>query len=98
MTFNIMTIALPKIIDERIGASVPLVAIGSIATGVFIFGALTQLLMGRLIDRFSLTTLFVLLTPLQPIGLRACRSDHGLADACRIGDRARRQLRPGRAQ
>jgi MFS family permease len=69
MTFNIITIALPKIIDERIGAAVPLVAIGSIATGVFIFGALTQLLMGRLIDRFSLTSLFMMLTPLQPLGL-----------------------------
>ncbi|MEA2856394.1 MAG: hypothetical protein QOH98_715 [Methylobacteriaceae bacterium] len=69
MTFNIMTIALPKIIDERIGAAVPLVAIGSIATGVFIFGALTQLVMGRLIDRFSLTSLFIILTPLQPLGL-----------------------------
>jgi MFS family permease len=69
MTFNIMTIALPKIIDERIGAAVPLVAIGSIATGVFIFGALTQLLMGRLIERFSLTSLFIVLTPLQPLGL-----------------------------
>jgi MFS family permease len=69
MTFNVMTIALPKIIDERIGTVVPLVAIGSIATGVFIFGALTQLLMGRLIDRFSLTGLFVTLTPLQPVGL-----------------------------
>jgi MFS family permease len=69
MTFNIMTIALPKIVDERIGAGVPLVAIGSIATGVFIFGALTQLLMGRLIERFSLTSLFIMLTPLQPIGL-----------------------------
>jgi MFS family permease len=69
MTFNIMTIALPKIVDERFGATIPLVAIGSIATGVFIFGALTQLLMGRLIDRFTLPQLFVALTPLQPIGL-----------------------------
>ncbi|MBV8850862.1 MAG: MFS transporter [Methylobacteriaceae bacterium] len=69
MTFNILTIAMPKVIDERLGAAVPLFMIGSIATGVFIFGALTQLVMGRLIDRFSLTTLFMLLTPFQPIGL-----------------------------
>jgi MFS family permease len=69
MTFNMMTIAMPKVIDERLGAAVPLVVIGSIATAVFIFGALTQLVMGRLIDRFPLTMLFMLLTPLQPIGL-----------------------------
>jgi MFS family permease len=78
MTFNIMTIALPKIIDERVGAAVPLIAIGSIATGVFIFGALTQLLMGRLIDRFSLTTLFLLLTPLQPLGMLLAALTTGL--------------------
>jgi MFS family permease len=59
MTFNITTIALPKIIDERAGASLPLVLIGSLATLVFAFGALMQLLRGRLVDRFTLPTIFV---------------------------------------
>ena len=69
MTFNITTIALPKIIDERAGASLPLVLIGSLATLVFVFGALTQLLMGRLVDRFTLPRIFVGLSILQPLGL-----------------------------
>jgi MFS family permease len=69
MTFNITTIALPKIIDERAGASLPLVLVGSLATLVFVFGALTQLLIGRLIDRFALPRIFVGLSILQPLGL-----------------------------
>ena len=69
MTFNITTIALPKIIDERAGAALPLVLTGSLATIVFIFGALTQLLMGRLVDRYRLPTIFAALSVLQPFGL-----------------------------
>ncbi|PVE21368.1 MFS transporter [Microvirga sp. KLBC 81] len=69
MTFNMTTIALPKIIDERAGSSLPLVLTGSLATVVFVFGALTQLLMGRLIDRLTLPRIFVGLSILQPLGL-----------------------------
>ncbi|KQO77216.1 MFS transporter [Methylobacterium sp. Leaf88] len=69
MTFNITTIALPKVVDERVGAGLPLFLIGSVATLVFAFGALTQLLMGRLIDRYSLPILFLGLSILQPLGL-----------------------------
>jgi MFS family permease len=69
MTFNITTIALPKIIDERAGATLPLVLTGSLATLVFVFGALTQLLMGRLVDRYTLPMIFVGLSILQPLGL-----------------------------
>ncbi len=69
MTFNITTIALPKIIDERVGAALPLVLTGSLATLVFVFGALTQLLIGQLVDRFTLARIFVGLSLLQPLGL-----------------------------
>jgi len=69
MTFNMTTIALPKIIDERVGTALPLVLTGSLATGVFIFGALTQLLMGRLVDRLALPRIFAGLSILQPLGL-----------------------------
>src|SRR6185437_16775442 len=34
LVFNVLTIALPKIVDEGIASTVPLVLIGSIATGV----------------------------------------------------------------
>jgi MFS family permease len=69
MTFNITTIALPKIIDEQLGLDLPMVVTGSLATGVFLFGALTQLLMGHLIDRYTLPIIFVGLSLLQPLGL-----------------------------
>jgi MFS family permease len=45
------------------------VVIGSLATLVFVFGALTQLLMGRLVDRYTLPRIFVGLSVLQPLGL-----------------------------
>ena len=69
ITFNITTIALPKIIDERLGLELPLMLIGSLATVVFVFGALMQLLMGRLVDRFTLPAIFIGLSLLQPLGL-----------------------------
>jgi MFS family permease len=79
MTFNITTIALPKIIDERAGATLPLVLTGSLATLVFVFGALTQLLMGRLVDRFTLPRIFVGLSILQPLGLGLAALTSGIA-------------------
>lgn len=69
MTFNITTIALPKVIDEGIGISLPLVLTGSLATAVFVGGALTQLAVGRLLDHYSLPAVFVGLAGLQPLGL-----------------------------
>lgn len=69
MTFNVTTITLPKVIDERLGLDLPLALTGSLATAVFVFGALTQLLMGRLVDRFTLPAIFVGLSLFQPLGL-----------------------------
>lgn len=69
MTFNVTTIALPKVLDERLGMALPLALTGSLATLVFVFGALTQLLMGRLVDRFALPAVFAGLALLQPVGL-----------------------------
>ncbi len=50
LVFNVLTIALPKLVDEGIATSVPLVLIGSIATAVLIGGALAQLAVGRLVE------------------------------------------------
>lgn len=69
ITFNVTTIALPKIIDERLGLTLPLLLTGSLATVVFVFGALTQLAVGRLIDRISLPAIFVGIVALAPLGL-----------------------------
>jgi MFS family permease len=69
MTFNLITIPIPKVIDERLGMNLPLAWVGSLATAIFLFGALTQLLIGRLVDRFTLPQVFVGLSLFQPIGL-----------------------------
>jgi len=69
MTFNMTTIALPKVVDERMGMTLPLVLIGTIATVVFLIGALTQVIVGRLIDGHSLLSIFLGLSTLQPAGL-----------------------------
>lgn len=68
LTFNTLTIALPKVIDERLGLTLPLWLTGSLATAVFTFGALTQLSVGRMIDRTPLPALFAIITLFQPIG------------------------------
>jgi MFS family permease len=78
MTFNVTTIALPKILDERLGLALPLALTGSLATLVFVLGALTQLLMGQLIDRFTLPTIFVGLALLQPLGLGLAAASTGV--------------------
>jgi MFS family permease len=69
LTFNMTTIAAPKAIDEKMLFALPLGLVGALATAVFAFGALTQLAVGRLIDRFSLPSIFVGLALLQPLGL-----------------------------
>jgi MFS family permease len=69
LTFNLVTIAMPKVVDERLGIALSLNAIGWLTTGIFLCGALTQILIGRLIDRADLMTVFVLLAGLQPVGL-----------------------------
>lgn len=62
--FNLLTIALPKIIDERLAENVPLVLAGSVATAVLICGAIAQLCVGRLVERFSPHVLFAAITAL----------------------------------
>ena len=66
--FNLLTIALPKIIDERLASHVPLVLVGSIATLVLICGAIAQLCVGRLVERFSAHMLFAVITAIGFVG------------------------------
>jgi MFS family permease len=82
MTFNVTTIALPKVIDERVGLALPLAMTGSLATAVFLFGAMTQLTIGRLVDRFSLPSIFVGLSVLQPVGLALAAVSTGVPLLC----------------
>jgi len=45
---NTALIALPKLVDERVGEGVSLIVVGWLASGVFLCGALPQLAMGHL--------------------------------------------------
>ncbi|MGD9845529.1 MAG: MFS transporter [Variibacter sp.] len=69
LVFNTISIALPKIVDERFGAGASLMAVGSLATAVFLCGALGQLAMGRLVERFPPHLLFAGVVVAQLIGI-----------------------------
>jgi predicted MFS family arabinose efflux permease len=69
LVFNTMTIALPKVIDERIGGSISLAAIGTIATGVFLCGAIAQFTMGRALERFPPHVVFAFTGLMQFLGV-----------------------------
>jgi predicted MFS family arabinose efflux permease len=69
LVFHIATVALPKIVDERLGQGVSLVEVGGIATLIFMCGALAQLAIGRLVERFPLHLLFAAVALLQLAGV-----------------------------
>jgi MFS family permease len=69
LVFNIVSVALPKIVDERLGADVPLLLVGGLATAVFMCGALAQIVVGRLVERFPLHILFAVIASLQFLGV-----------------------------
>lgn len=68
LVFNVLTIALPKMVDEGMTRDYSLVMIGSIATMVLICGAIAQLAIGRLVEKFSAPNLFVAVTAFGFIG------------------------------
>lgn len=69
LTFNTALIALPKLVDERIGEGVPLVVVGWLATGIFLCGAVAQLAVGRLIERTPPHLLFAAVATVQFAGV-----------------------------
>ena len=69
LVFNIISVALPKIVDERVGADVPLLLVGGITSAVFMCGALAQLAVGRLVERFPPHILFTVIAGLQFLGV-----------------------------
>jgi MFS family permease len=68
LVFNVLTIALPKIVDEGMAESVPLALVGSIATAVLVCGALAQLTVGRLVERVPAHVIFAAVTALGFVG------------------------------
>lgn len=69
LAFNVISVALPKLIDERVGHDINLVMVGSLATAVFLVGAIAQLAMGRLVERMTPTILLTLITATLLIGV-----------------------------
>jgi predicted MFS family arabinose efflux permease len=69
LTFNTALIALPKLLNERVGDGVPLIVVGWLATGIFLCGGLTQLAVGRLLERTQPHLLFAAIATLQFIGV-----------------------------
>jgi MFS family permease len=69
LVFNIVSVALPKIVDERLGSDVPLLLVGGVATAVFMCGAIAQIAVGRLVERFPPHILFAVIASLQFLGV-----------------------------
>jgi MFS family permease len=79
-TFNAITVALPKLFAERLTMLTTSPAmIGLIASGVYVFGALTQFTIGNLVDRHSLKTVFLPLAVAFPVLLFAGAGLTGVA-------------------
>jgi MFS family permease len=69
LTFNTALIALPKLLDERMGNGASLIVVGWLATGIFLCGGLAQLAVGRLLERTPPHLLFAAIATLQFIGV-----------------------------
>jgi predicted MFS family arabinose efflux permease len=69
LVFHISTVALPKIVDERLGGDVSLALVGGLTTAIFMCGALAQFSIGRLVEKFPLHFLFAAVALLQFLGL-----------------------------
>jgi len=69
LVFNTVTIALPKIIDERIGPGISLTQVGRIATAVFLCGAVAQVMVGRIVEKYPPHLVFAAVAALQFIGV-----------------------------
>jgi len=69
LVFNTISISLPKIVDERVGNGISLLMVGGVTTAVFLCGALAQLTVGRLVERFPLHILFAIAAVMQFSGV-----------------------------
>jgi predicted MFS family arabinose efflux permease len=78
LVFHISTVALPKIVDERLGAGVPLVVVGGLATAIFLCGAGAQLSIGRLTEKYPPHLLFAAVAVLQFAGIAWAANTSGV--------------------
>jgi MFS family permease len=69
LVFNTISVALPKIVEERVGSGISLVAVGGLTTAVFLCGAVAQITVGRLVERIQPHILFATLAIMQFTGV-----------------------------
>jgi MFS family permease len=79
LVFNTVLVALPKLVDEQLGNGANLTVVGGLATAVFMCGALAQLAVGRLVERFSAPMLFAAVVTVQFVGILASAHATGTA-------------------
>lgn len=61
-TFNAVTVALPKLFAERLtDLTTNPALLGVMTAGVYVFGALTQFNVGKMLDKYSLRNIFIVL-------------------------------------
>ena len=69
LVFNTISVALPKIVDERIGSGISLVLVGGLTTAVFLCGTVAQITVGRLVERIQPHILFAAIAIMQFTGV-----------------------------
>jgi MFS family permease len=69
LVFNTILVSLPKLVDERVGSGISLLQVGGLTTAVFLCGAVAQITVGRLVERFPLHILFAISAISQFAGL-----------------------------
>jgi MFS family permease len=69
LVFNTISVSLPKIVDERVGNGISLIAVGGLTTAVFLCGAVAQITVGRLVERIQPHILFATLAIMQFSGV-----------------------------
>jgi len=69
LVFNTISVALPKIVDERIGDGISLVLVGGLTTAVFLCGAVAQITVGRLVECIPPHILFAAIAIMQFTGV-----------------------------
>jgi MFS family permease len=77
LVLQTISVALPKIVDERLEIAVPLFWVGGLTTAVFMCGAIAQLAVGRLAERLPMHLLFALVALLQLGGVAWAASARG---------------------
>ena len=80
LIFNVTTVALPKIFDERLtGLATTTLGVGSLASVVFAVAAFSQIAVGYLIDRFPIKPVLVVVVGAQiPLMLLAAGAHDGV--------------------